>query len=184
MMKDIVKPIAVLAGICLVVTALLAFVNQLTLPVIVAAEEKAAAAARSEVLSAAKDFKRLTPEYLPEGVTEVYEGSVHFFGRMHSTEITARLAHAEFDIPFWIYCSPTYREKHPEVWQKIVASKDRRYMTDALPHLLLYLAGIHTELYKESQNVLDDHYDEHRPRVLKHEVDYDVVLNHAKMKQL
>ncbi len=75
MMKDIVKPIAVLAGICLVVTALLAFVNQLTLPVIVAAEEKAAAAARSEVLSAAKDFKRLTPEYLPEGVTEVYEGS-------------------------------------------------------------------------------------------------------------
>lgn len=75
MMKDIVKPIAVLAGICLVVTALLAFVNQLTLPVIVEAEEKAAAAARSEVLSAAKDFKRLTPEYLPEGVTEVYEGS-------------------------------------------------------------------------------------------------------------
>lgn len=45
MMKDIVKPIAVLAGICLVVTALLAFVNQLTLPVIVEAEEKAAAAA-------------------------------------------------------------------------------------------------------------------------------------------
>ena len=63
------------AGICLVVTALLAFVNQLTLPVIVEAEEKAAAAARSEVLSAAKDFKRLTPEYLPEGVTEVYEGT-------------------------------------------------------------------------------------------------------------
>ena len=122
--------------------------------------------------------------YVPDHGEEVYEGSVHFFGRMHSTEITARLAHAEFDIPFWIYCSPTYREKHPEVWQKIVASKDRRYMTDALPHMLLYLAGIHTELYKESQNVLDDHYDEHRPRVLKHEVDYDVVLNHAKMKQL
>ncbi len=76
-MKDLLKPIAVLTGICLVVTALLAFVNQLTLPVIVAAEEKAAETARAEVLPQADRFQRLTPDKLPEGVTEVYEGSNH-----------------------------------------------------------------------------------------------------------
>lgn len=76
-MKELMKPVVVLTSICLVVTALLAFVNQLTLPVIVEAEEKAAAAARTEVLPEAKDFQRLTPDALPEGVTDVYEGSNH-----------------------------------------------------------------------------------------------------------
>lgn len=74
-MKDIVKPIAVLASICLVVTALLAYVNLVTSPIIQAAEEKAAAEARAEVLSEAKDFEPVENVALPEGVTEAYRGS-------------------------------------------------------------------------------------------------------------
>ena len=55
-MKDIIKPIAVLAGICLVVTSLLAYINLVTSPIITAAEEKAAEEARyaREVSSAAE----------------------------------------------------------------------------------------------------------------------------------
>ena len=74
MMKDIFKPVIVLASICLAVTMLLAFVNELTLPVIVKAEEAAAAAARSEVLKNAKSFEAVTVSDLPEGVTEIYKG--------------------------------------------------------------------------------------------------------------
>ena len=71
-MKDIIKPIAVLTCICLVVTALLAYVNMVTSPIILAAEEKAAAEARAEVLSEADEFIPLEAE-LPEGVTEAYK---------------------------------------------------------------------------------------------------------------
>ncbi len=74
-MKDIIKPIVVLASICLVVTALLAYVNMVTSPIIKAAEEKAAAEARAEVLKEAKDFELLDVKNLPEGITEVYKGS-------------------------------------------------------------------------------------------------------------
>lgn len=74
-MKDIIKPIAVLASICLIVTALLAAVNAVTAPIIAAAEEKNAAQARAEVLSEAKSFELLTLDKLPEGVTAVYKGS-------------------------------------------------------------------------------------------------------------
>ena len=74
-MKDILKPIIVLASICLIVTALLAYVNMITQPVIKAAEEEAAAQARTEVLSAATDFEKLDVKNLPEGVTEVYKGN-------------------------------------------------------------------------------------------------------------
>ena len=73
-MKDIIKPIIVLASICLVVTALLAYVNKVTAPIITAAEEKAASDARAEVLKEAKSYKKLELKKLPEGVTEVFEG--------------------------------------------------------------------------------------------------------------
>ncbi len=46
-------------------------------------------------------------------------------------------------------------------------------MTDALPHLLLYLAGIETPTYKEEYNILSPKYDEMRPRILKNSADYD-----------
>ena len=46
-------------------------------------------------------------------------------------------------------------------------------MTDALPHLLLYLAGIETPTYKEEYNILSPKYNEMRPRILKNSADYD-----------
>ena len=71
MMKDIVKPIAVLAAICLVVTALLAYINSVTAPIISAAEQKAAQEARLEVMPGAADFEPVETD--AEGVTEMYK---------------------------------------------------------------------------------------------------------------
>lgn len=73
-MKEIIKPIVVLTSICLIVTALLAYVNMVTSPIIQAAEEKNAAEARAEVLKEAKNFELLKTDSLPEGITEVYKG--------------------------------------------------------------------------------------------------------------
>lgn len=73
-MKEILKPVLVLGLICLVVTALLAFVNEKTAPVIRDAEENNASAARSEVLSEAKAFEKMSIAQLPEGVSDVYQG--------------------------------------------------------------------------------------------------------------
>lgn len=73
-MKEIVKPIAVLAAICLVVTALLAYINSVTSPIIKAADEAAAAQARQEVLSEADGFEQLDVA-LPDGVTEAYKAT-------------------------------------------------------------------------------------------------------------
>ena len=70
-MKDIIKPIAVLGAICLVVTALLAYINSVTSPIILAAEQKAAEEARLEVMPEANSFEKIDSE-LPEGVTEAY----------------------------------------------------------------------------------------------------------------
>jgi heptose-I-phosphate ethanolaminephosphotransferase len=95
---------------------------------------------------------------------------------MHSTKIIKRLAREEFEIPFWIWASEEYRRNHPDVWQEIRQASSRRYMTDALPHLLMYLGGIHCQYYNPELNILSPKYNEQRPRILKNQTDYDVLM--------
>lgn len=111
--------------------------------------------------------------YVPDHGEECYGDGVHFYGRMHSTEITARLAHEEFEIPLWIWCSRKYRAARPDVFRMIRKAKDRPYMTDALPHMLLWLAGIDAPCYRDSLNVLSPDYNVNRPRILKNTTDYN-----------
>lgn len=111
--------------------------------------------------------------YVPDHGEECFEGDMHFFCRMHSAKIDARLAHAEFDVPFWIWCSRKYIKRRPEVFRQIVNARGRRYMTDALPHMLLWLGGISCPYYNDRRNILSPDYDEQRPRLLKATTDYD-----------
>lgn len=111
--------------------------------------------------------------YVPDHGEECYGDDIHFYGRMHSAEITARLAREEFDIPFWIWCSKKYRKARPEVFARIKAARHKPYMTDALGHLMLWLAGIECPEYRDDLNVLSPSYNEKRPRMLKNQTDYD-----------
>lgn len=114
--------------------------------------------------------------YMPDHGEECYEGNRGFICRKHSAAIDYDLARYEFEIPFWVYCSKKYIANHPEVFREIKAAKNRRFMTDALPHMLLYLAGIHTKDYHAEYNILSSKYDERRPRLLKNTTDYDKLV--------
>ncbi len=70
--KDIIKPVIVLTGICLVVALVLAVVNSVTSPIIAKAEQEAAQQAMAEVLSEADSFSSVDNIELPEMVTEAY----------------------------------------------------------------------------------------------------------------
>jgi len=96
-----------------------------------------------------------------------------YYGRNHSAAIDYALAREEFEIPFWIWASESYRKTHPYGWEAIRRYRHRPYMTDLLPHTLLFLAGIHTKDYRRDRDVLNSDYNEQRPRLLKNSVDYD-----------
>ena len=73
----------------------------------------------------------------------------------------------------WIYCTRTYSRNHPDVVKAVRSAKNKPYMTDALPHLLMGLAGIHCPYYKEKYDLLSPQYDTTRPRILKNTTDYN-----------
>jgi len=111
--------------------------------------------------------------YMPDHGEECYEGNRGFICRNHSAAIDYDLARYEFEIPFWIFCTYKYAAKHPDIFKEIIGAKNRRFMTDALPHMLLYLGGIHTKDYHAEYNILSPQYNENRPRILKNTTDYD-----------
>ena len=80
---DFVLPIVVLVLICAVMSGLLAVTNNITAPIIDAAEKAANAAARLEVLPQANDFNENTEDFneitgvegLPDAVTGVFKAN-------------------------------------------------------------------------------------------------------------
>ena len=80
----------------------------------------------------------------------------------------------QFDIPFVVYTSPLYQQNHPQILEDINNAMDRPFMTDDLPHLLLYLAGIHTSWYDSKHNLISPDFDTKRQRLVSRVfTDYD-----------
>lgn len=101
------------------------------------------------------------------------------FGRTY-TQLTPGICRYQFEIPFLIWMSDTYRQRHPDVVEQVARSLDRRFSSDDLPHLLLDLAGIRCRWYDPSRSVINDRFDNARPRplLLGYEIagDYDSLM--------
>ena len=115
--------------------------------------------------------------YAPDHGEQVYDNDVHFICRNHSAAINAHMARYEYEIPFWIYMSPSYKEAHPDVVWQVEQALHKPFMIDALAHTLVYLAGIHTKSYRQDLNVLSIKYNATRKRIIKNEADYDDIIN-------
>ena len=114
--------------------------------------------------------------YMPDHGEEVFD-ELKTFGRLHDTVISKEMAKNEFQIPFWIYCSNRYQELHPIIVESIKNATNRRFFSDDLPHLLLYLGGITCRGYRESCNILKQNFDINRKRLLRGQIDYDKITH-------
>lgn len=108
--------------------------------------------------------------YVPDHGELVYDGCQEA-GR--NLKRTKKYVVPQFDIPFWIYATERYRQTHTLFCRQIGGAVDRPFMTDDLPHLLLYLAGIHCQCYQPERNLIDDRFNVHRRRMICGETDYD-----------
>ena len=114
--------------------------------------------------------------YMPDHGEGCYDDG-HKLGRMPKGEYTKNILENEYNIPFWIWYSKEYQEKHPQICQQIKDARNRPFMTDDIPHLLLYLGGIKCHEYQEKKNLISPNYDIHRKRLLDGRVDYDSIIN-------
>ncbi len=93
--------------------------------------------------------------YFSDNIKQLDYKDVNMAGRLTEVEqINLRKYHEEFEIPFWIWCSPIYKQRHRKIFTETLMARSNKFMTDDLPHLLLYLAGIKIKDYFEERNVI------------------------------
>ncbi|WP_154450423.1 phosphoethanolamine transferase [Helicobacter pylori] len=87
-----------------------------------------------------------------------------------------RCSKAGLEIPFMIYVSDTFKEKHPEKVKLIKNALNKPFMSDDLIHSLLPLVGIHTKDEVESKNLFSPKFDAQRKRIVCWgSMDYDKI---------
>ncbi|UOR63675.1 phosphoethanolamine transferase [Helicobacter pylori] len=87
-----------------------------------------------------------------------------------------RCSKAGLEIPFMIYVSDIFKEKHPEKVKLIKNALNKPFMSDDLIHSLLPLVGIHTKDEVESKNLFSPKFDAQRKRIVCYNsMDYDKI---------
>ncbi|MGL2689965.1 phosphoethanolamine transferase [Helicobacter pylori] len=76
---------------------------------------------------------------------------------------------AGLEIPFMIYVSGIFKEKHPEKVKLIKNALNKPFMSDDLIHSLLPLVGIRTKDEIESKNLFSPQFDAQRKRAVCYE---------------
>ena len=107
--------------------------------------------------------------YVPDHGELIFDNGTEFGRNM---TLTKEYIKPQYDIPFWFYCTDKYVERHNNIYSKIKNSVDRPFMTDDLPHLLLYLAGIKCKDYDATRNLIDDSFNSNRKRIIQDEIEY------------
>ncbi|EMH19560.1 arylsulfatase [Helicobacter pylori GAM260Bi] len=85
-----------------------------------------------------------------------------------------RCSKAGLEIPFMIYISDIFKEKHPEKVELIKNALNKPFMSDDLIHSLLPLVGIRTKDEIKSKNLFSPQFDAQRKRAVCYgSMDYD-----------
>ena len=113
--------------------------------------------------------------YVPDHGEECFD-ELQRMGRLPVGNYTPEVLRQEYRVPFWIWCSNEYINSHPAIFEQIQKSWDHPFMTDDIPHLLLYLAGIHCNYYKEDRCLISERFNNKRKRFIEGKVDYDKVV--------
>ena len=80
--------------------------------------------------------------YLSDHGIDVFKSSDDYIG--HAKTNDAISVGAAKKIPFMVYTSPLFREKHPELQQRIEGAVSRPYRTDSIMYTIMDIAGVET----------------------------------------
>ncbi len=101
--------------------------------------------------------------YLSDHAQDIFESNQTYGHRCSSFGV---------EIPFVIYVSDLFKQKHPEKLKQLAQAVHKPFMSDDLIHTLLPLVGIHTKDNLESKDLLSSRFDTTRVRKVCAGVEY------------
>lgn len=95
--------------------------------------------------------------YLPDHGEEVFDFRDRV-GRDFGSLFFAEKLKYEYEIPFVIWCSNNYKNRHPQVVDAIRHALNRPFMNDNICHMLFNIGGIRTSFYRAKSDLLSPSY--------------------------
>ncbi|WP_289185083.1 sulfatase-like hydrolase/transferase, partial [Helicobacter japonicus] len=86
--------------------------------------------------------------YFSDHGEEIYDFR-NFIGHSDS-----KISRFMVEIPFIIYVSDSFIQKHPQLYKRIQKAQNQKYMNDDLMHTLLDIAGISLNGYESQRSLL------------------------------
>ncbi|WP_341533436.1 phosphoethanolamine transferase [Helicobacter pylori] len=77
---------------------------------------------------------------------------------------THECSNASMEIPFLIYMSDSFKQKHPQMVKSFEEALHKPFMSDDLLHTVLPLAGIITKDYEKTRDLFNESYNDKRAR--------------------
>ena len=113
--------------------------------------------------------------YLADHGEEIYDWRNSCY-RTNSDQMTPEIARYQYGIPLLFYVSDAFKANHPELVAEIQAAQHKPFIATLLPFALFHLAGISHADYKPQLDILSPEFDEHYPRIIREDVNYDDLL--------
>lgn len=114
--------------------------------------------------------------YLSDHGEEIYDWRAKFH-RTNEENMPPEVAKYQYEIPFMIYMTNSYIDKHRDILQSVSSSAHRPFISSDICHLLFHLAGIRCADYQESKDIISVNYNTNRKRIINNHVDYDKLIS-------
>lgn len=109
--------------------------------------------------------------YFSDHGDEAYDWRDHI-GRGNVNGPDARLFHSDNDVPFMVWCSDTYINRHPALVKQLRVASTRKGMVHDVGHLVLRLSGVITPYYLPKRDISSAEF-KPIPRIVYDKYDYD-----------
>ena len=93
---------------------------------------------------------------------QIYDDDSHYFGRVFGSIYDVVTLKNVYQVPFMIWCSNQFIEKHPEKYNAIRLSSDKQMCIDNVSYLLLDLADINFNYYCPKRSIINNQYVLHK----------------------
>lgn len=87
----------------------------------------------------------------------------------------------QYEIPFFIWCSDIYKEKHPLIIKHIKESLNKPFMSDNVCQVLFTLSGLKTKYYVPQRDLLNPIF-KRRERIISNGLNYDKLMRNPYRK--
>ena len=111
--------------------------------------------------------------YLSDHGEDVFDYQTEI-GRCLEKEVSMPIMRHQFNIPFFVWCSDLYKERHKDIIENLEAALQKPFSSDNICHLLFHLAGIKTKHYIPTRDIINPTY-KCPIRLINDVIDYDQI---------